>query len=78
MPESVRRSISTLADASRKRLYPASLRKAARSSRDVMRMGSTVLILNGSMIVLKESGTVYMTMLLTDRPSRFENPPGIR
>jgi hypothetical protein len=53
-----------LADASRKRLYPASFRKAARSPREVMRMGSTVLILNGSMIVLKGSG---MVMLLPAR-----------
>jgi hypothetical protein len=39
-------------------LYPASFRKAARSPREVMRRGSTVLILKGSMIVLKESGAV--------------------
>ena len=52
--------MSTLADASRKTLYPASFSKAARSPREVMRMGSTVLILKGSMIVMKKSGVVMM------------------
>jgi len=68
VPESVRRSISTLADASRKRLYPAFLSKAARSSREVMRIGSTVLILNGSMIVLKQSGVL---MWVPARAARY-------
>src|SRR5450759_11558 len=70
VPESVGRSISTFADASRKRLYPAFLRKPARSSRDVKRIGSTVLILNGSMIVLKESGIV----MLIERSRRHGGP----
>src|ERR1700693_5156603 len=73
VPESVRRSISTLADASRKRLYPAFLRKPARSSRDVKRIGSTVLILNGSMIVLEEPGIV----MLIER-SRLQGRPALR
>src|SRR5450631_1406987 len=61
VPESVRRSMSTLAEASRKRLYPASFKNMARSSREVIRMGSTVLILNGSMIVWNESGPVILS-----------------
>ena len=50
--------MSTLSEASRKRLYPAAFKKVARSSREVIRIGSTVLILNGSMIVWNESDPV--------------------
>ncbi len=51
VPLSVSRSMSTSSALSRKTLYPASRRLASRSAGVVRRTGSTVLILNGSMMV---------------------------
>src|SRR5688500_543318 len=52
VPESVRRSIRTSSDFRRKRLYPQASSAAMRSSRVVMRIGSTEWMRNGSMTVL--------------------------
>src|SRR6185503_5459490 len=53
VPESVSRSISTSSPFSRKTLWPASTSARSRSARSVNLTDSTVLIRNGSMIVLK-------------------------
>src|SRR6516164_3639939 len=52
VPESVSRSIRTSSAGNRKRLLCAARSCCSRSSRVVHRMGSTLLILKGSMIVL--------------------------
>src|SRR5271166_6670885 len=51
VPESVRRSIRISDECSSNRLNPASWRRRSRSAGVVRRKGSTLLILNGSMIV---------------------------
>src|SRR6266404_3570428 len=50
VPESVSRSIRIASEATRKRLYPAASISRWRSSRVVVRMGSTLLMRNGSII----------------------------
>src|SRR5258708_4218256 len=56
VPESVSRSMGTSSALSRKRLQAADCRAAARCARVVNRMGSTVLMRNGSMMVLNGMG----------------------
>src|SRR5258708_33127465 len=56
VPESVSRSMRTSSALSRKRLQAADCRAAARCARVVNRMGSTVLMRNGSMMVLNGMG----------------------
>ena len=51
VPESVSRSMMTSSALRRKRLWWAAASAAARCSRVVKRMGSTVLMRNGSMMV---------------------------
>src|SRR5258707_14472333 len=50
VPESVSRSIRIASEATRKRLYPAASISRWRSSRVAVRMGSTLLMRNGSII----------------------------
>src|SRR5258708_31797399 len=50
VPESVSRSIRIASEATRKRLYPAASISRWRSSRVVVRIGSTLLMRNGSII----------------------------
>src|SRR5260370_40133324 len=50
VPESVSRSIRIASEATRKRLYPAASISRWRSSRVVVRLGSTLLMRNGSII----------------------------
>src|SRR5260370_24919155 len=50
VPEYVSRSIRIASEATRKRLYPAASISRWRSSRVVVRMGSTLLMRNGSII----------------------------
>src|SRR5258708_34228333 len=50
VPESVSRSIRIASEATRKRLYPAASINRWRSSRVVVRIGSTLLIRKGSII----------------------------
>src|SRR6201987_357730 len=50
VPESVSRSIRIASEATRKRLYPAASISRLRSSRVVVRMGSTLLMRNASII----------------------------
>src|SRR5271165_3517001 len=52
VPESVSRSMSTSSAGSRKRLKCAARRNSSRCSRVVQRIGSTLLMRNGSMTVL--------------------------
>src|SRR5215470_1472154 len=50
VPESVSRSIRIASEGTRNRLYPADSNSRWRSSRVVVRIGSTLLMRNGSMM----------------------------
>ncbi len=56
VPESVRKSRSTSRARSRKTLSLAAARSRSRSSRLVMRIGSTALMRNGSIMVFGMTG----------------------
>src|ERR1700722_404519 len=71
VPESVSRSIRISEECSSNRLNPACLRRRSRSDGVVRRKGSTLLILNGSMIVFigYHRGTALAQLLCGNRRS---------